>query len=88
MNNLLKKLEKQPTKTVTRQDAVNVRDHLMLTLAYNNALRASNLMYLTVKDIKKETKCDDIELAYVIKSKKYKVSFIYGDKIVLVTKLC
>ena len=42
---ILTKLDREGEETkTTLQDAINIRDHLMLSLTFINALRASNLM--------------------------------------------
>ena len=59
----------------TLQHAVNVRDHLMLT--FINALRASNLINITLREVQSATQHQELD-ALVFKNNKYKTSLIYG----------
>ena len=59
----------------TLQDAVNVRDHLMLMLI--NKLRASNLKNITLREVQSATQLQELD-ALVFKNNKYKTSLIYG----------
>ena len=73
---VLNKLYTEGEKLTTNlQDAVNVRDHLMLTLTYINALRASNLINISLKEIQSAKPHDELE-ALVFKNNKYKTSLI------------
>ena len=70
----------------TLQHAVNVRDHLMLMLTFINALRASNLINITLREVQSATQHQELD-ALVFKNNKYKTSLIYGAKIILVPTL-
>ena len=73
---VLNKVDTEGEKATTNlQDAVNVRDHLMLTLTYINALRASNLINITLKEVLSAKPHDELE-ALVFKNNKYKTSLI------------
>ena len=73
---ILNKVDTEGEKATTNlQDAVNVRDHLMLTLTYINALRASNLINITLKEVHSAKPHDELE-ALVFKNNKYKTSLI------------
>lgn len=61
----------------TLQHAVNVRDHLMLLLTFINALRASNLINITLREVQSATQHQELD-ALVFKNNKYKTSLIYG----------
>ena len=61
----------------TLQHAVNVRDHLMLLLTFINALRASNLINITLREVQSATQHQELD-ALVFKNTKYKTSLIYG----------
>ena len=84
---VLNKVDTEGEKATTNlQDAVNVRDHLMLTLTYINALRASNLINITLKEVHSAKPHDELE-ALVFKNNKYKTSLICGAKVILVPTL-
>lgn len=84
---VLNKVDTEGEKATTNlQDAVNVRDHLMLTLTYINALRASNLINITLKEVHTAKPHDELE-ALVFKNNKYKTSLICGAKVILVPTL-
>ena len=84
---VLNKLDVEGEQVKTNlQDAVNVRDHLMLTLTYINALRASNLINITLKEIQAAKQHDEQD-ALVFKNNKYKTSLIYGAKVILAPTL-
>ena len=68
----------------TLQDAVNVRDHLMLMLI--NKLRASNLKNITLREVQSATQLQELD-ALVFKNNKYKTSLIHSAKIILVPTL-
>ena len=52
LQTFLSHLEQSEGKTkVSLQMAVQVWDYIMMTLTYTNALRASNLIEMTLKDI-------------------------------------
>ena len=73
---VLNKVDTEGEKATTNlQNAVNVRDHLMLTLTYINALRASNLINITLKEVLSAKPHDELE-ALVFKNNKYKTSLI------------
>ena len=61
-----------------------MRNYLSV-LALVNCLRASNLINMTLDDVDKAQKGTTMQDAYVIKSKKYKVSIIYSGKMLLAT---
>lgn len=83
---VLNKLDVEGEQVKTNlQDAVNVRDHLMLTLTYINALRTSNLINITLKEIQAAKQHDEQD-ALVFKNK-YKTSLIYGAKVILAPTL-
>ena len=84
---VLNKVDTEGEKATTNlQDALNVRDHLMLTLTYINALRASNLINITLKEVHSAKPHDELE-ALVFKNNKYKTSLICGAKVILVPTL-
>ena len=70
----------------TLQDAVNVRDHLMLMLTFINALWASNLINITLREVQSAKQHQELD-ALVFKNNKYKSSLIYSAKIILVPTL-
>ena len=84
---ILTKLDREGEEAkTTLQDAIDIRDHLMLSLTFINALRASNLMNITLKEVQAAKKHGELD-ALVFKNNKYKTSLIYGAKIVLVPTL-
>ena len=84
---LLSKVDKDGEEAhISLKDALDVRDHLILTLAFINALRASNIINITVKEVQAAKKHTEFE-AFVFKNNKYKTSLIYGEKIILVPAL-
>ena len=69
------------------QDAIDVRNHLMLTMAFINVLKASNLINVSFKEINSVKKHEELTDAYMFKNHKYKTSLIHGAKIVLVDSM-
>ena len=66
---------------ISVQNNIDTRDHLMLTLVYINAFRASNIINITLKEVQSATKHEERD-AYVFKNNKYKISLICGSKII------
>ena len=89
INEILKNMstDKKGKLSVTKQTAIDIRDYLMVSLSYFNCLRASNLMNITIHDVKKTTKHEEIEDAFVLVNDEYKVSMIYGAKIILLDSI-
>ena len=84
LTKLLKDLENEGEKKyLSSSDIVDIREYLMLTLAYINCLRCSNLMNITLKDFNKAKRDKDIKDSYTFTNKKHRVSIIYGSKLVL-----
>ena len=71
---------------VTKQMAVHVRDYIIIKLSYTNALRASNLINMILKDFNAAKPDKEITETFVFRSDKYKVSLIYGAKILLASQ--
>ena len=80
----VQKLTKLLGRRTRKKIFVNIRDYLMLTLAYINCLRCSNLMNITVKDFNMAKPGKEIKGAYKFTNKHYEVSIIYGAKLLLV----
>ena len=55
----------------------------MVLLSYFNCLRASNLMKISLDDVEKISKHDEIDAAWVLTNLQCKMSMIYGAKIIL-----
>ena len=72
---------------LTKLKAIKIRDHLMVSLCYHNCLRASNLTNISLEDVKKIEKHHEIEEAWVLTNEEYKVSMIYGAKIILLDSI-
>ena len=89
INQLLKNAHDGNLKKIklNKQRAIDVRDHLMVSLTYFNCLRASNLMNIRLIDVEKITKHKEIDGAYVLTNDEYKVSMIYGSKIILLDEI-
>ena len=68
---------------INKQLAIDIRDYLMVSLTYFNCLRASNLMNISLEDVQKIEKHDEIDDAGVLTNLEYKTSMIYGAKISL-----
>ena len=68
---------------INKQLAIDIRDYLMVSLTYFNCLRASNLMNISLDDVEKIEKHDEIDDAWVLTNLEYKTSMIYGAKIIL-----
>ena len=68
---------------INKQLAIDIRDYLMVSLMYFNCLRASNLMNISLDDVEKIEKHDEIDDAWVLTNLEYKISMIYGAKIIL-----
>ena len=86
VSKLFNQLKENPEEQfISYYNATDMRNYLMSVLALVNCLRASNLINMTLDDVDKAQKDTTIQDAYVIKSKKYKVSIIYGAKMILAT---
>ena len=57
---------------INKQQAINIRDYLMVSLTYFNCLRASNLMNISLDDVEKISKHDEIDDAWVLTNLEYK----------------
>ena len=67
---------------INKQQAINIRDYFMVSLSYFNCLQASNLMNISLDDVEKISKHDEINDAWVLTNLEYKTSMIYGAKII------
>ena len=80
INTFLESLSKKPESTqIKMQMIVHTRDYIMLTLCYINALRASNLINMTLQEVLLAKRDKIIKDAFVFMNQKYKVS-IYMDR--------
>ena len=80
----LESLAKKPESTQIKvQMVIHTRDYIMLTLCYINALRASNLINMTLQEVLSDKRDKIIKDAFVFMTQKYKVSIIYGSKLIL-----
>lgn len=64
------------------EQAIECRNYLMFMLCITNALRASNLINITLADVA-NAKHDEEFNAMVISSPKYKTSMLYGKKMIV-----
>ena len=69
----------------TYRFAIQARDHLQTVLAISNGLRPSNLMNLTIRNIRDATTDDAYPGFQIITNYEYKTSTIYGEKFIVVT---
>ena len=72
---------------INKQSAIDICDYLMVSLTYFSCLRASNLISMSLQDVSKITKHEEIDGAYVLVNKDYKVSMLYGAKIILLDSI-
>ena len=72
---------------INKQSAIDIYDYLMVSLTYFSCLRASNLISISLQDVSKITKHKEIDGAYVLVNKDYKVSMLYGAKIILLDSI-
>ena len=75
-----------PETFVSFQDAIDMRNYLIVTICIVNCLRASNLMYMTIFDFQQAKIDAEIKGAYRFYNHKYKVSLVYGGKVILVSE--
>ena len=84
---LLNKVGKEGEEAkISLKDVIHVRDHLILTITFINALRVSNIINVTLKEVEAAKKHDEFD-AFAFKKNKYKTSLIFGEKIVLIPTL-
>ena len=88
IQDVIQKLEKLhdgvvDAKDYTKIEVTHVRNFIMVILCITNAARASNLMKITIDDVKNARPHEDLN-AHVFKSSKYKTSIIYGSKMMVV----
>ena len=91
INQTLKNMSLSRAKSVemkiSKQSPIDIRDYLMVSLTYFNCLRASNLMNISLQDVNKIAKHEEIHGAYVLVNEEYKVSMLYGAKIILLDSI-
>ena len=75
---------KKPSQFVRKSKAIQMRDYLITTLVIGNGLRASNVINLTIKDIKEAVDDPQYEGHKVITNSLYKTSTIYGEKFIVI----
>ena len=80
--NMLNTINDKTALHYTQQEAVFARNHLMIVICFGNATRASNLINITLDDVKNIER--DLEYdAYSLSSSFYKTSSLYGEKKIL-----
>ena len=77
------KMVSNSRKGFTKKFAINFRDYLITSLVINNGLRASNVIELTLKDVKEASVVTGYEGHRVLTNQKYKTSTIYGEKFIV-----
>ena len=75
-----------PDTFVTFQDAIDMRNYLLVTICIVNCLRVSNLMNMTIYDFQQANSDAEINGAYRFYNNKYKTSLVYGEKVILVSE--
>ena len=65
---------------------MHIRDYIILTLHYTNSLRASNVTNITLKEVLSAEKDKETKEAFIFKNEMYKVSLIYGSKLILASE--
>ena len=65
---------------------IHIRDYIIFILGYINTLRASNVINITLQEVLSAKRDKVIKEAFVFKNNKYKVSIIYGAKLILVSE--
>ena len=81
---LLDRLLNEEEVEISYYQACHARNYLSIVLTTVNALRASNLINMTLADLDAHQTHENFTFAKCIKSKKYKTSLLYGTKIILV----
>ena len=81
-----KEIVDDPDTFSTFQDAIDMRNYLMVTICIVNCLRASNLMNMTIYDFQQAKSDAEIKGAYRFYNNKYKTSLVYGEKVILVSE--
>ena len=76
-----------PPAKITRQLAINARDHVMVSICIMNGLRSSNLINLEIKDVKNYTLNDDYPGHKILINDMYKTATIYGEKVIVIPDL-
>ena len=64
----------------TKKFAINFRDYVITRLIINNGLRASNIIELTLKDVKEASTVTGYEGHRVLTNQKYKTLTLYAEK--------
>ena len=70
-------------KGFTKTFAINFRDYLITSLVINNGLRGSNIIELTLVDVKEASAVTGYKGHRVITNQNYKTSTIYGEKFII-----
>lgn len=68
------------------QTSVHIIDYIILTLYYTSSLRASNVINITLKEVLSAERDKEIKEAFIFKNRMYKVTLIYGSKIILASE--
>ena len=77
----LEKTLKNHASRPTKENAISIRNHLMLSLTVINSLRKSNIALLNIRDYMLASKT---ECGYCIVQERYKTAYKYGAKNILV----
>ena len=67
---------------ITKIKAIELRNYILVMMSLANAVRASNIMNITIYDFQKARQDKEILKCKVIESKNYKTSLLYGTKVI------
>lgn len=79
-------IDKFTSPNYTSEQAISCQNYLMFTLCITNALRASNLINLSIADLQNAVHDKEYD-AMVISSTKYKTSMLYGKKSIVCSEM-
>lgn len=79
--------KKQLKFTLSKQKPTEARDHLMVSVIYFNCLRASNLINILLEDVAKIKKHEEMVDTWILTNEEYKISMIYGEKVILLDEI-
>ncbi|XP_065678320.1 uncharacterized protein LOC136093608 [Hydra vulgaris] len=82
----VKKILNSTVSKPTFQEAIDIRDYLMVLICFWNATRSSNLINMTIQDFEDAYQDPEYPGAVIFRSDRYKTSMIYGTKIIVVDK--
>ena len=84
VQNLIKVYANWKESNLTQSYAIRFRDYLISTLVIGNGLRPSNIVNLTIQDLKEVEEVEGYKGHKVLTNSKYKTSTIYGEKFIVI----